>query len=79
VNAVRALIVGPVGTDASAELVRSLVSCHDLVVAVDAGAEICRQASVACDVVVGDMDSISPAELERLERSGVRLDCHPAD
>jgi len=74
-----ALIVGPMAQTGTNELLRAESACSDLVIAVDAGADVCRTAGVDCDVVVGDMDSISPEEFARLAESGLRMVRFPAD
>lgn len=76
---VRALIVGPAAVAETPRVARELSATVDLVIAADAGADVCRSAGVDCDVVVGDFDSISPTELARLERSRVRLVRYPSN
>ena len=49
-----------------------------IVVAADGGAECALALGLRVDVAVGDFDSISPAVLEQLERSGTRIERHPA-
>jgi thiamine pyrophosphokinase len=51
----------------------------DLVVAADSGADVARAAGRAIDVLVGDMDSISPQAYEAARRDGVRMVEHPSD
>lgn len=63
---------------ATPEMVRRHVAPHATVVAVDAGAEAARAAGVVPDLVVGDMDSVSPATLEALREAGARVERHPA-
>ena len=43
------------------------------VVAADGGLDRAASLGLAVDVVVGDLDSVSPAELERAEANGVRV------
>jgi thiamine pyrophosphokinase len=50
-----------------------------VVVAADGGGELALALQVAVDVVVGDLDSISPGSLETLERSGARIEGHPQE
>jgi thiamine pyrophosphokinase len=50
-----------------------------LVVAADGGARKAQLLGLLPDVVVGDMDSLAPATLAELERSGVKILRHPAD
>ena len=47
------------------------------VVAADGGLDRAASLGLAVDVVVGDLDSVSPAELERAEANGVRVVRHP--
>jgi thiamine pyrophosphokinase len=49
-----------------------------LVVAADGGADHALALGLRVDVAVGDFDSISPAGLAELERSGTRVERHPA-
>lgn len=50
-----------------------------LVIAADAGVHIARGLGLVIDVVVGDMDSLSAADLARLESDGVIIQQHPTD
>jgi thiamine pyrophosphokinase len=47
------------------------------VVAADGGLDRAASLGLAVDVVVGDLDSVSPVELERAEAKGVRVVRHP--
>ncbi len=49
------------------------------VIAVDSGWEHASAAGATPDVLVGDMDSITPAHLEDAERLGVEIVRHPTD
>jgi len=51
---------------------------RDLVIAADGGSRLCRQWQVEPQVVIGDLDSIDPAELSRLEQRGAEIIRHPA-
>lgn len=64
---------------ATAGLVRRHVAPGATVVAVDAGAEAVHAAGIVPDLVVGDMDSVSPATLEALRARGVRVELHPPE
>jgi thiamine pyrophosphokinase len=48
------------------------------VVAADGGVERAASLGLAVDVVIGDLDSVSPATLERAEAAGARVVRHPA-
>lgn len=45
----------------------------------DSGAELALASGIAVDVVVGDMDSISPSALAALEERGAEIRRHPVD
>lgn len=64
VDRVALAAIGPVFPDA-------------VVYAADSGAEAASQLGLAVDVVVGDLDSISPAALAAAEAAGARIDRHP--
>lgn len=49
----------------------------DLVVAADGGLDSARRLGLSVDVVVGDLDSVSPAGLHWAESSGARIQAHP--
>ncbi|MHB8585187.1 MAG: thiamine diphosphokinase [Thermoplasmatota archaeon] len=49
------------------------------VVAADGGAAIAVAAGLRPDVVVGDMDSVDPTLLTRLESGGARVELHPRE
>jgi thiamine pyrophosphokinase len=49
-----------------------------LVVAADSGLDHAAALGLSVDHVVGDMDSVDPANLDAAARSGVRIDRHPA-
>lgn len=51
----------------------------DLCVAVDAGLDHAFALGIPVDVVVGDLDSVSPAALARAEAMDVLVERHPAD
>jgi thiamine pyrophosphokinase len=51
----------------------------DLVVAVDSGLHLAVAAGHRVDVVIGDMDSVEPAQLDRAELDGVEVVRHPVD
>jgi thiamine pyrophosphokinase len=50
----------------------------DLVVAADGGARWLDAIGVMPGVLVGDLDSLDPQQVDRLERAGVRVERHPA-
>jgi len=50
----------------------------DLVIAADSGLDLAEALNLDVDLVVGDMDSVSPAALHRAESRGTRIERHPA-
>ncbi len=72
----KAIVVA--GGDAVAEDAAQLVGA-DLLIAADSGAEWLAGRGARPDLVIGDMDSIDPALLERLAGEGVTIERHPAD
>jgi thiamine pyrophosphokinase len=57
---------------------RVLKTPFDEVIAVDGGADHCRLWGFKPDVIVGDLDSLSPANLAFFTESGVLIERHPA-
>jgi thiamine pyrophosphokinase len=55
------------------------IDAAGLVVAADAGLAHAVRVGRTVDVVVGDLDSVDPAQLEAAERSGARVHRHPPD
>ena len=51
----------------------------DLVIAADAGLEVLLQAGRPVDLVVGDLDSVSPEALSEAADSGAEIQQHPSD
>ena len=56
---------------------RAWAQAADMVVAADGGARFLLEEGIRPDVVVGDFDSLSAADVERLEAAGVELLRHP--
>jgi thiamine pyrophosphokinase len=73
---VKAIVVA--GGDAAPEDAAQLGGA-DLVIAADAGAAWLAAQGIRPDVVIGDMDSVDPALLERLAAEGVTIERHPPD
>jgi thiamine pyrophosphokinase len=57
----------------------ALLAGADLVIAADSGAHWLDSSGVDPDLVIGDMDSIDPALLDRLAARGTEVERHPAD
>ena len=51
----------------------------DLVIAVDSGLHVAVALGCPVDLVIGDMDSVDPAVLARVEEAGVEVRRHPTD
>lgn len=56
---------------------RALIKPTDHLIAADGGANHCRALGIAPQVLIGDLDSVSPDELTRLEKSGTKIIRHP--
>lgn len=57
----------------------ALLADADLLVAADGGAAALDRLGAKPDLLVGDLDSIDPASVATLERSGTDIDRHPPD
>ena len=73
----RSAIVVMGGVAPDLRLASALESDDVIVVAADSGAMHAVAAGLEVDIAVGDFDSIDPALLATLERSGVRVERHP--
>lgn len=51
----------------------------DLVIAADSGLEHAQAAGMEVDLVVGDLDSVSPVALKAAQEGGVEVERHPPD
>lgn len=67
------------GGDAPHRSAHEIVAARATVIAVDSGWEHARAAGATPDVLVGDMDSITPAHLKDAEQLGVEIVRHPID
>ena len=72
----KAIVVA--GGDAAADDAAHLADA-DLVIAADSGAAWLSGIGVRPDLVIGDMDSIDPALLDRLESQGTTIERHATD
>lgn len=51
----------------------------DLVIAADSGLALAADLGMSVDLLVGDLDSVDPAELETARRAGLDIETHPID
>ncbi len=73
----RALIIANGASKARGQL-RLLARSAQLIIAADGGADAAARAGVRPHLLVGDMDSVSPATRARLTRAGVEIRTVPA-
>lgn len=74
-----ALLVCAAPAPGAAELVERLAASADLVIAVDGGGLVCREAGVRPDILVGDFDSLPGHVVDEFVSAGVRVVEFPAD
>jgi thiamine pyrophosphokinase len=65
------------GEQFNVEAVRALAQPGDFRVAADGGLHHMRRLGFDPDLVIGDLDSLEPAEIDQLKKAGVRLEQHP--
>jgi thiamine pyrophosphokinase len=61
------------GGDADADYLREKIANAELVVAADGGAAHIREAGGGCDLIVGDLDSLDPADLAEARAVGTEV------
>lgn len=66
------------GTLSNPESARRHIEGAERVIAVDGGARHCQDLQIVPDLVVGDLDSITPEMVEALRASGAKIERHPA-
>jgi thiamine pyrophosphokinase len=57
--------------------VLSTIHCADLIIAADGGADYCLELGVTPQVVIGDLDSLTPSKLDTLIEIGSEIVRHP--
>ncbi|MBM4422574.1 MAG: thiamine diphosphokinase [Chloroflexi bacterium] len=62
----------------NAALARAAIHPGDLIIAADGGANHCRALDLTPRVLIGDLDSVLPAELDALESLGAQIIRYPA-
>lgn len=67
------------GDDDRLEEMAPALSAMDMVIAADGGADACLGIGVFPTLIIGDLDSVSPAARSRFEAAGVPFLQHPAD
>ena len=78
-NGLRQVVVLAGGDPVQLPLPRPLPHPIDLVIAADGGYDAAARLAVAVDVLVGDLDSVSPDGLATARAAGTRIESHPAD
>lgn len=66
------------GVQFDTDRVRRQLQPDDFLIAADAGLRLVHQLGLQADLVIGDLDSLDPAELERLETGPARVERYPA-
>jgi thiamine pyrophosphokinase len=75
---VSTVIVVAGGDAVDTALVQPRLPVGATVIAADSGADHAAALGLSVDMLIGDLDSVSAAELARLEAAGVPVDRHPA-
>ncbi len=75
----RALVVAGSPQQSSQDLLMSLASDADCVIAADAGVNVLYRVGIVPHAYCGDADSASPEAIEWARNAGARLDAHPIE
>ena len=57
--------------------VRAFIHADDVIIAADGGAKYCRALNITPRVLIGDLDSVSPDDVEEFKRNGTRILQYP--
>ena len=61
------------------ETIRSFIRADDVIICADGGFRHALALDLTPDLVIGDLDSISPDDLDALQQCGCRIEQHPVD
>ncbi len=78
-GSLKALLVGNGRVPPRSRLAAQVFDDVGLIIAADAGASRCLELGLRPDLVVGDLDSADPADIQVLERAGVEIRRMPAE
>ncbi|HUR49162.1 MAG TPA: hypothetical protein VMY88_06485, partial [Acidimicrobiales bacterium] len=70
------VITGGEHSTGSADMARN--TPFDFVIAADSGLDLAEAIGIRPDIVVGDLDSASPAAIARARNHGSEIEAHPA-
>jgi len=59
--------------------IKNIIQDHDYIVAVDGGYQHLKNISIMPDVIIGDMDSIDPDDLCRLQKENIEIMQYPRE